>query len=133
MGQFRSWWSCRFGAMVVAVGGGAAVQQDDGMNATRSFPMADLEVLPSQLPARRGEQTIELSLRDIRILTVLHEQRGKVVARDELFDRCWGRSYLPSSRTLDQHISKLRKMIELDPRDPKIIETVHGVGYRHDG
>jgi DNA-binding response OmpR family regulator len=42
----------------------------------------------------------------------------------------WNQDYLPSSRTLDQHISQLRKRIELDPKRPCIIQTVHGVGYR---
>jgi DNA-binding response OmpR family regulator len=47
-------------------------------------------------------------------------------------DHCWGMNYLPSSRTVDQHISQLRKRIERDPPNPEIILTVHGVGYRYD-
>lgn len=90
----------------------------------------DLTVYPEELRARRGEQAIELSLRDVKILRLLHQHRGKVVTRDQLFNACWGHDYLPSSRTLDQHISKLRKLIEIDAKDPKIIGTVHGVGYR---
>jgi DNA-binding response OmpR family regulator len=97
-----------------------------------NFRLADLDVFPGELRARRGAQQIELSLRDIRILTLLFEQRGKVVTRDELYNECWGRPYLPSSRTLDQHISKLRKTIERDPREPDIIRTVHGIGYRYE-
>ncbi len=42
-----------------------------------------------------------------------------------------GHDYLPNSRTLDQHISKLRKRIEIDPKQPSIIRTVHGVGYQY--
>jgi two-component system alkaline phosphatase synthesis response regulator PhoP len=53
------------------------------------------------------------------------------VSRDVLLDRCWGVDYFPDSRTLDQHIAKLRKRIELDPAEPQIIETVRGVGYRY--
>lgn len=93
----------------------------------------ELELFPAELRARRGAEVIELSLRDVRILTLLHKQRGKVVSRDELYDQCWGRTHIPSSRTLDQHISKLRKAIEADPRNPSIVETVHGIGYRYDG
>jgi DNA-binding response OmpR family regulator len=106
-------------------------RQDQG--AIRGMRMHELEVFPAELRARRGDQQIELSLRDVRILTVLYERRGQVVPRDTLYDLCWGRAYLPSSRTLDQHISKLRKAIERDPREPEIIQTVHGVGYRYDG
>ena len=96
------------------------------------FTLADLTIDPTQLRARRGEQQIELSLRDVKILTFLHANPGKVIRRDELYDHAWGRAYLPSSRTLDQHISKLRKSIERDPANPTIIQTVHGVGYRYD-
>jgi two-component system alkaline phosphatase synthesis response regulator PhoP len=56
-----------------------------------------------------------------------------VVTRDLLFDRCWGVDHVPNSRTLDQHVSQLRKRIEVDPKLPQIISTVHGVGYRYDG
>ena len=98
-----------------------------------AFQMGDLEVIPCELRARRGDTTIELSLRDVKILQLLCEHRGQALARHTIFDRCWGDMYLPSSRTLDQHISQLRKRIEVSPKSPKIIRTVHGVGYRFDG
>ena len=93
----------------------------------------DLEVFPAELRARRGQKRFDLSLRDVKILELLHRNKGKIVDRNTLFDKCWGQNYLPSSRTLDQHISKLRKLIENDPHQPRIIRTVHGVGYRYDG
>jgi two-component system, OmpR family, alkaline phosphatase synthesis response regulator PhoP len=98
-----------------------------------SFAIGDLEVLPNELRARRGDALIELSLRDVRILECLARNKGKVLTRNMLFNECWGASYFPNSRTLDQHVSKLRRRIELDPKDPQIIKTVHGVGYRYDG
>lgn len=98
-----------------------------------SFQMADLQVFPDQLRAEREGHKIDLSLRDLRILQLLYRNPGRVLSRDELFDECWGRQYLPSSRTLDQHISKLRKAVERDPQSPEIIQTVHGMGYRFDG
>lgn len=94
------------------------------------FQMQDVTVNMLQLRAERNGQTIDLSPRDCQILQLLYQQRNRIVTRDELFNVCWGRDYLPSSRTLDQHISQLRKLIELDPKSPKIIQTVHGVGYR---
>ncbi|QTN27240.1 response regulator transcription factor [Rhodoferax sp. AJA081-3] len=97
-----------------------------------SLRLGDLEVFPTQLRARRGEQQMDLSLRDVKILQCLFEQRGQVVDRDTLFNTCWGREYFPNSRTLDQHISKLRKLVERDAKHPEIICTVHGVGYRFD-
>jgi len=96
------------------------------------FLMGDLIVVPDELRAYRGKQVIDLSLRDTSILELLHNNRCRVVDRDEFFDECWGSDYYPASRTLDQHISQLRKRIELDPAKPCIIRTVHGAGYRYD-
>lgn len=94
---------------------------------------AVLEVFPAELRARRREVLIDLSLRDVKILELLHAHRGKVLDRNTLFNHCWGIDYFPNSRTLDQQISQLRKRIEVDPRSPRIIRTVHGAGYRYDG
>ncbi|MCV6613168.1 MAG: response regulator transcription factor [Amphritea sp.] len=104
----------------------------DKEDSAEPFAMADLQIRPDELRAVRGEQQIELSLRDLKILRLLFENTGRVVDRDSLFNHCWGHHYLPSSRTLDQHISKLRKLIEHNPREPQIIKTVHGIGYRFD-
>lgn len=98
-----------------------------------SFRMGDLEVMPAELRARRGDRLIELSARDISILELLHANRGRALDRNTIFNHAWGEDYFPNSRTLDQHISQLRKRIEADPRHPAIIQTVHGVGYRFDG
>ncbi|MBM4398121.1 MAG: response regulator transcription factor [Deltaproteobacteria bacterium] len=97
------------------------------------FAIGDLDVSPAELRARRGDVAIDLSLREVRILDLLARNRGRVLDRDTLFNHCWGLNYFPASRTLDQHISRLRKRIELDPANPRIIRTVHGLGYRYDG
>ncbi len=96
---------------------------------SRSFTMADLTVWPSELRAERDGVNIELSPRDTAILALLHERAGQVVDRDTILNQCWGLDYFPESRTLDQHIAKLRKRIETNPDRP-LIETVRGVGYR---
>lgn len=96
-----------------------------------SFIFGDLTVFPNELCARRGEQKLELSLREVQILSCLQRHKNQVVTRDMLFDAAWGYDYLPNSRTLDQHISRLRKVIELDANTPKLIRTVHGLGYRY--
>ncbi len=98
---------------------------------TRSFTIGDLEVLPGELKAFRGNREIELSLRDVKILSVLAKNQGKVLDRDTIYNSGWGVAHLPNSRTLDQHISQLRKKIEIDSKEPKIITTVHSVGYRY--
>lgn len=100
-----------------------------------SFRMGTLTVFPKELLAERasagGEiERVELTPRETAILALLHERRGEAVSRDDLLDRCWGLDYYPESRTLDQHIAKLRRKVEDDPAAPRLIETVRGVGYR---
>lgn len=94
------------------------------------FHMGTLVVSPTELRAHRGEQQFDLSLREMKILVLLFRSAGKVVDRNTLMNFAWDQDYLPSSRTLDQHISQLRKRIEIDPKHPQIIQTVHGAGYR---
>lgn len=102
-----------------------------GSNITQSpFTMNDITIYPLELRAERNGINIELLPREVSILELLYEQAGKVVDRDTILDRCWGMEYYPESRTLDQHISKLRKHIESDPANPSIVETIRGVGYR---
>lgn len=98
-----------------------------------SFCLDNLEVFPAELRARRGDTSIELSLRDVCLLQLFFERRGQVLDRRTIFLHAWGERYLPNSRTLDQHISQLRKRIEVDPKSPRLIRTVHGVGYRFEG
>lgn len=98
-----------------------------------SFLMGDLEVFPAELRARREQTTIELSLRDVKLLDLFYRHRGEVLDRTTLMNHAWGEDYFPNSRTLDQHISRLRKRIEAVPEQPRIIQTVHGAGYRFDG
>lgn len=97
------------------------------------FTIADLTVCPGELRAYRGDDPINLTERELRILSAFAENPGKVLSRNTLFDKAWGENYLPSSRTLDQSISQLRKKIEPNPAQPCIICTVHSVGYRWDG
>jgi DNA-binding response OmpR family regulator len=97
------------------------------------FQMGDLTVYPAELRARRGRRTIELSLRDVKVLVLLHSHPGRVLDRNTILNHCWGEDYFPDSRSLDQHISQLRKRIEIDPKSPAIIRTVHGAGYRFEG
>lgn len=97
-----------------------------------SFTLADVEVTPNSLKAERDGNIIDLSLRDVKILKLLHDYKNKIVDRDTLLDVAWGAHIMPESRTVDWHISQLRKKIEPDPKEPTIIQTVHGVGYKYE-
>ena len=97
-----------------------------------TFTMNGLEVSRGELRARRDDQVIELSLRDVNLLQLLWENKGKALDRRTIYKEAYGEQYFQASRTLDQHVSQLRKRIEVDAQNPKIVCTVHGVGYRFD-
>lgn len=66
------------------------------------------------------------------LLSMLMDQAGKVIPRATLFSKVWETEYTGDTRTLDVHVSWLRQAIEDDPRHPRFIKTVRGVGYRLD-
>lgn len=80
--------------------------------------------------AERNKIPLELSAREYRLLRYLVAKAGAVVTRDELLDEVWGYNSYPSTRTVDNHIARLRQKIEDNVEAPKHILTVHGVGYR---
>lgn len=80
--------------------------------------------------AAKGERLLELSAREYKLLRYLVAKHGDVVTRDELLDEVWGYDSYPCTRTVDNHISRLRQKIELDVTQPRHILTVHGVGYK---
>lgn len=108
-----------------AMRSGAGTKAED-----ETFTMDDLRIVPAELRAYRDKQEIQLSPRDVKLLRLLHDRRGKVINRNTLADEVWGVDFFPESRALDQHISQLRKRVEKDPSQPRIIRTVHGAGYR---
>ncbi|HTX92709.1 MAG TPA: response regulator transcription factor [Anaerolineales bacterium] len=78
-----------------------------------------------------GKQT-RLTPRLVRLLKILIDHQGEVLERKKLFSKVWETDYTDDTRTLDVHISWLRQAIEADPKKPKILKTVRGVGYRLD-
>jgi DNA-binding response OmpR family regulator len=79
-----------------------------------------------------GEE-IQLAPREFDLLATLIRNRGAVLTRELLLATVWGDDYLGDQRTVDVHVSWLRKKIEEDPSNPKRILTVRGVGYRFEG
>ena len=78
---------------------------------------------------REGKE-IGLTSLEVDVLRYLIGHNGKVVSRDDLLDKIWGYEKYPTTRTIDNHILKLRKKIEIDPNHPRHILTVYGGGYR---
>ena len=93
-----------------------------------------------RLSIDRGRRSVELdgepvtlTFVEFEILTALAEHPDRVLSRRMLLERLWGDSTYRDPRTIDVHIRHLREKIELDPREPRLLLTVRGVGYRmHD-
>jgi two-component system, OmpR family, response regulator RegX3 len=77
----------------------------------------------------RGEQ-VEMAAREFDLLALLMDSAGRVLRREEIMDRVWDENWFGSTKTLDVHISWLRKKIEDQPAEPVYITTVRGVGFR---
>ena len=98
----------------------------------KKFSFGDLVIDVVSQRTERDDMVIELSAREVKILQLLADHPGAVVTRDNIMDYAWGRTYIPSSRALDQYISELRKKIEPTPSQPRFILTVWGRGYRYE-
>ena len=92
----------------------------------------DIEIdLVGQVATRRGAR-IELPSRAFAILKVFARRPGEVVSRDTLLDEAWGYEDYPNTRTVDNHLVKLRRALEDEPDRPRYLVTIHGAGYKLD-
>ena len=76
-----------------------------------------------------GTDNVALTHKECAVLRLLAERVGKAVSRDEILDRAWSTDEFPTSRTVDNFIVRLRKLIEVDAADPRVIRSIRGVGY----
>lgn len=82
-----------------------------------------------RMEARIGSEAVALTHKECAVLTLLLEKQGAVLARDEILDRAWAEDEYPTPRTVDNFILRLRKLIEPDAAEPRVIRSVRGVGY----
>ena len=103
--------------------------------ASETAPIEDFRFGEVELDFRRqyaakAGQMLHLTAREFDILRYFAQRRGETVSRDELLDKVWGLRAYPLSRTVDNHIAKLRQKIERLPAEPEYLITVHGLGYK---
>jgi two-component system response regulator RegX3 len=79
-----------------------------------------------------GGQEVPLPLKEFELLHVLLANVGRVLPRDTLIDRVWGRDYVGDTKTLDVHVKRLRAKLEPDPAAPTRIVTIRGLGYKYE-
>jgi two-component system response regulator MtrA len=92
----------------------------------------DLEIDPAAFTVRRRGDNLELTATEFRLLLELARRPKQVFTRGLLLELVWNYDYLGDSRLVDVAVQRLRAKIEDDPKQPKLIRTVRGVGYRFD-
>jgi two-component system response regulator RegX3 len=92
--------------------------------------IGDLTLDPAARTFTRADEPIELSAKEFDLLHMLMSNAGTVLKREEIMDEVWDPHWFGPTKTLDVHISWLRKKIEDNPSDPRFITTIRGVGFR---
>jgi DNA-binding response OmpR family regulator len=83
-----------------------------------------------KMEVMREGQAIALTAQEFKTLKFMMQNAERVISRDELLNEVWGYQNYPSTRTVDNHILKLRQKLEKDPANPVHFRTVHGMGYK---
>jgi DNA-binding response OmpR family regulator len=84
----------------------------------------------TKMEIMRGDESIVLTAQEFKTLKFLVQNAERVITREELLNLVWGYQNYPSTRTVDNHILKLRQKLEPDPSNPVHFRTVHGIGYK---
>ncbi len=94
------------------------------------YSFDDVTVDFAKMELRRGDRLVRLTPQEFKILRYLFQNPERVIPRDELLNEVWGYQCYPTTRTVDNHILKLRQKLEKDPANPLHFRTVHGAGYK---
>ena len=92
--------------------------------------VGDLRLDPARHEVTKNDRPIELSAMEFRLLEFFLRHRGRVFTRTQLLDQVWGQDRFVEPRTVDVHIRRLREKVEEKPRQPTLILTVRGMGYK---
>jgi len=102
----------------------------DASDVPESFDLGDAHVDLRAMQVQRGGVATALSVREVDMLKLLWRERGRPVSRERFLEEVWGQERFPTTRTVDQHVAKLRQKVEADPARPRHLVTAFGVGYR---
>lgn len=95
---------------------------------------ADIRLDFRKFEAQKKHESIELSTREFQLLRYFWTRRGEVILREDILQEIWGYTLdnMPTTRTIDNHIVKLRQKLEEDPANPALILSIRGAGYKFD-
>ena len=108
----------------------AALRRTVRPPATEKYSFADIFIDFTKMEVIREGKPLALTAQEFKTLKFMVQNPERVITRDELLNEVWGYHNYPSTRTVDNHILKLRQKLEKDPANPVHFRTVHGVGYK---
>ncbi len=97
---------------------------------TVGYRLGDVEIDFRSAEVKRNGNPLEISSKELELLHYFIQHQGVVLSRNQLLDEVWGYDAMPTTRTVDVHVSSLRQLIEPDPSHPQFIITVHRRGYK---
>jgi DNA-binding response OmpR family regulator len=98
-----------------------------------TFCFADVEVDFSRGELRNSGVPVEVTALELKLLAAFFRNRGRILSRQQLLDAAWGSGTYVTDRAVDAHIVNLRRKIESEPKEPRYLISVRGLGYRFDG
>jgi len=98
-----------------------------------SYHFADITVDFNRFEVLRKGEKIDLTAMEFKLLRAFLDHRGRVLTIDELLQKVWGEDVFLTDRVVYTHVNNLRGKIEEDPRNPRLLISVRGIGYRFDG
>ncbi len=108
----------------------AVLRRVHGPRLAEQYAFNDVAVDFSKMELTRNGKLVPLTPQEFKILKFFAGNPERVISRDELLNQVWGYECYPSTRTVDNHIMKLRQKLEKDPMNPIHFKTVHGAGYK---
>ena len=108
----------------------AALRRSSRLPTSERFAFDEVSVDFTRMQLTRAGALVPMTAQEFKVLKFMVENRERVISRDELLNEVWGYQDYPSTRTVDNHILKLRQKLEHEPANPAHFLTVHGVGYR---
>ena len=105
-------------------------RQKEAPAADEEIRIGDLRIMKNNWKVYKKDQELKLPNREFELLKFLAENPNIVFSKEQLFEKIWGYDYVGDSATVMVHINRIREKIEEDSRNPKILETVWGAGYR---
>lgn len=102
-------------------------QEEDPVH---DFSFGDIKLNFDEYTATKKGETLDLSPREFEIMRLFAQHEGDTVTRELFLEKVWGYTTVPATRTVDNHIAKLRQKIEDDAENPKHIITLHRIGYK---